>query len=158
MCIVRLRLEIKSFHVLRRYKNQLTQRRHVKEYQRLIGKTSKFNSFIRVNGKATVRRLSWLSRWLIHKSIWKRRLKKKTWFSVPFVTANHKCNTKWPLEFWCMCANLLDGVRMSKHFPNKNVLGNINTNRLLSKSFWKKCMLILVCVKTTTKHNNLPTS
>ena len=56
---------------------ELTPRRSNKEHQRVNKRHQHFNFNTRVNGEATVRRLSYLLPWLIHKLDQKRHRKQK---------------------------------------------------------------------------------
>ena len=79
---------LKSFHVTRRHA-KLTTRRSDKEHQRVNERHQQFDSNTRVNGEATVRHLSCLPPWLIHKSDQKDTLNRRWEFCI-----THDCKSR----------------------------------------------------------------
>ena len=79
---------LKSFNVTRR-NAKLTPRRSDKERQRVNERHQYFDSNTRVNGEATVRRLSCLPPWLIHKSDQKDTLSRRWEFCI-----THDCKLR----------------------------------------------------------------
>ena len=79
---------LKSFHVTRRH-GKLTQRRSNKERRRVNERYQHFDSNTRVNGETTVRHLSCLPPWTIHKSVQKDTLSRRWEFYI-----THDCKSR----------------------------------------------------------------